>query len=178
MKGLQGFAPEARWIRPESLHLTLKFIGEQPVQGVDAIADRLQHIEAPSFELKVAGHGFFPTAEAARVFWTGVVENEGLTELAMKCEAALAELGIPREGRPYSPHLTLARDSARRSGSPKLRKGDRANSIFTALQLRQDLLQAADFGAVHVREFVLYRSQLSPEGSLYTKLRNFPLQSL
>ncbi len=177
MKTLQGFAPEARWIRPESLHVTLKFIGEQPAERVDAIADRLRHIEAPSLQLKVAGHGFFPTAEAPRVFWIGVVENQGLTELAMKCDAALAELGIPQERRPYSPHLTLARASGRSSGSPNWRKGDRANSIFSALQLPRDHLNAPDFGKVDVREFDLYRSQLSPTGSLYTKLRNFPLQS-
>ena len=175
IEGIQGFAPHARWMRPESLHVTLKFIGEQPADRIDAITDKLRQIKAPSLELKITGYGFFPTAKAARVFWIGMVENQQLTELALKSDVALAELGIPREERPYSPHLTLARSSGGSSGSPK--PGDRANSVFTSLQKRLDQMKASDFGTVDVREFILYSSQLSPSGSRYTRLQNFPLQS-
>ncbi len=177
VEGVQGFAPEARWTRAASLHITLKFIGEQPAERIDVITAGLQQIKAPSFELKIAGYGFFPTAKAPRVFWLGIEGDQRLTELAMKCDATLAEFGIPREERPYSPHLTLARGSGRSSGSPNRRTGDRANSVFTSLQKRLDGLKSPEFGTVDVREFVLYKSQLSPSGSIYTKLRTFPLES-
>jgi RNA 2',3'-cyclic 3'-phosphodiesterase len=174
LDGVQGFAPEARWVRPESLHTTLKFIGEQKTEQVEAITERLRRVEGAAFEIRSAGYGFFPTAKAPRVFWIGIQAGPQLAELTERIDMAVAELGVPREGRPYSPHLTLARAGGR-SGSPKWRKGDGPNATFAVLDKRLAAMGELDFGAMTAREFILYQSQLSASGSKYTKLQRFSL---
>jgi 2'-5' RNA ligase len=177
LEGVQGFAPEARWVRPESLHITLKFIGEQPAERVEAITARLQRVDCSAFEIRSAGYGFFPTAKAPRVFWIGINGGSQLAELAGAIDAATAELGIPREDRAYSPHLTLARGGGR-SGSPKWREGDGPNATFAVLEKRLAAMGELDFGTMMAREFILYQSQLSPRGSKYTRLQRFPLRQM
>ncbi|MGA7557383.1 MAG: RNA 2',3'-cyclic phosphodiesterase [Terriglobales bacterium] len=175
LEGVQGFAPDARWVRPESLHITLKFIGEQKPEQVEAITERLRRVERSAFEIRSGGCGFFPTAKAPRVFWIGIHTGPQLAELAETIDMATAELGIPREDRPYSPHLTLARAGGR-SGAPKRQKRDAPNTIFAILDKRLATMGELDFGTMTAREFILYQSQLSPLGSKYTKLQRFPLQ--
>jgi RNA 2',3'-cyclic 3'-phosphodiesterase len=173
LDGVRGFAPDARWVRPESLHITLKFIGEQkPEQGA-AITERLHLVKGKRAEIRFAGYGFFPTANAPRVFWIGIQAGPELVELASGIDSALAELQIPHEERPFSPHLTLARGGG--SGSPKWRKGDGPNSVFAELQKRLVAMSELDFGTMTAREFFLYQSQVSPGGSKYSKLQGFPL---
>jgi 2'-5' RNA ligase len=182
LEGVESFAPDARWVRPESLHITLKFIGEQTPEQVEAITERLRRVEGNAIEIRSAGYGFFPTAKAPRVFWIGIQAGPQLAELAESIDLAVAELGIPREDRPFSPHLTLARAGAgrsagRRSGSPKWRKGDGPNAVFTVLEKRLAAMGEVDFGTMTAHEFILYQSQLSPKGSKYTKLQRLPLRS-
>lgn len=86
----------------------------------------------------------------------------------------MASVGIPKEDRAYTPHLTLAR-AAGRSGSPHRGKEDRPNRVFQILQNRLAALQAPDFGSMTAQEFFLYQSQLSPKGSKYTKIAGFAL---
>ncbi len=176
LEGVQGFAPDAKWVQPESLHITLKFIGEQTPEQVDAITERLRRVEGSAFEIGCAGYGFFPTANAARVFWIGIRTGPDLAALAGKIDAAAAELGVPREDRPFSPHLTLARGgTGRSSGSPKWRKGDGPNRTFAVLEKRLAAMRDLDFGTMTACEFILYQSQLSPGGAKYTKLQRFAL---
>jgi 2'-5' RNA ligase len=174
LEGVQVFAPDAKWARPESLHTTLKFIGEQTPDQVDAISERLRRVESNPFAIRAGGHGFFPTAKAPRVFWIGIHAGPQLAALAESVDAAVAELGIRREDRPYSPHLTLARAGGR-SGSPKWRKGDGPNAVFAVLEKRLAAMGELDFGTMMAGEFILYQSQLSPGGSKYTKLQCFAL---
>jgi len=177
LEGVESFASEARWVRPESLHITLKFIGEQTPEQVASIIERLRRVEGIAFEIRSAGYGFFPTAKAPRVFWIGIHAGSQLSELASKIDAATAELGIPREDRAFSPHLTLARaGGGRKSGSQKWRKGDGPNVAFALLEKRLSAMGELDFGTMTAHEFILYQSQLSPGGSKYTKLERFPLQ--
>src|SRR5208283_445946 len=172
LEGVQGFAPDARWTRPESLHITLKFIGEQTPERVEAISERLRRVESGAFDIRSAGYGFFPTAKAPRVFWIGIHAGPQLAPLARSIDTATAELGIPREDRPYSPRLTLARGGGgRSSGSPKLREGDGPNTIFAVLEKRLAAMSELDFGTTTAHEFILYHSQLSPGGSKYTKVQ-------
>jgi 2'-5' RNA ligase len=173
VEGVEGFAPEVRWVRPESLHITLKFIGEQPPEQVEAVTERLRQVESTAFEIRAGGYGFFPTAKAPRVFWIGIHAAPQLAELAESIDSAVAEVGVPREDRPYSPHLTLAR-AGRGSGSPRWRKGDGPNAIFAVLEKRLAAMSGLDFGTMTANEFILYQSQLSPGGSKYTKLQRFP----
>jgi 2'-5' RNA ligase len=175
VEGVSAFAPEARWVHSESLHLTLKFIGERKPEQVEAITERLERVERGAFEIRCTGYGFFPTAKAPRVFWIGIQTGPQLGELAQSIDMSTAELGIPREERPYSPHLTLARAGGR-SGSPKWSSDDGPNSKFAVLEKRVAAMGEMDFGAMTAREFILYQSQLSPGGSKYTKLQRFPLR--
>lgn len=175
LEGVASFAPEARWVQPESLHLTLKFIGEQTPERVEAIAKHLRRVGGSPFEIRSGGYGFFPTAKAPRVFWIGIHSGPQLVELARSIDTATAELGIPHEERPYSPHLTLARAGGGRSGSPKWREGDGPNAVFAELERRLAAMSELDFGTMTAHEFILYHSQLSPGGSKYTKLQRFPL---
>jgi 2'-5' RNA ligase len=175
IEGVQGFAPDARWMRPESLHVTLKFIGERPEEHVELLTQHLQSVPSGPFELRFTGYGFFPTAKAPRVFWIGIQADAHLVELAANIDAATSELGIPREERPYSPHLTLARAGGR-SGAPKSRKHDAPKSAFAVLEKRLAAMGELDFGRMTAREFILYQSELSPRGSKYTKLQRFLLR--
>ncbi len=173
--GVRGFAPDARWARPESLHVTLKFIGEKSEEEVEKIKQALETMVADSFEMSFRGYGFFPGARSARVFWVGIEAGSKLTSLAALVDERLASLDIPKEEHAFSPHLTLAR-GGKGSGSPRLQEGDHLNRSFQRLQEKLAALPAPEFGALTVREFFLYRSQLSPGGSKYTKLAGFGLR--
>ncbi|HME34097.1 MAG TPA: RNA 2',3'-cyclic phosphodiesterase [Candidatus Sulfotelmatobacter sp.] len=175
VEGVSGFAPDARWVRPESLHVTLKFIGEQPESAVEAIKQALSSMQASGSEIHCRGYGFFPTAKSPRVFWIGLEAGPQLAALAALIDDKMASLGIQREDRAFSPHLTLAR-GAGGSGSPRRNKADQPNRIFQRLQEKLAALPAPEFGTMTAREFFLYQSQLSPKGSKYTKLARFDLQ--
>lgn len=175
VQGVSGFATDARWGRPESLHVTLKFIGEQPESAVDPIKHALSEIHGGTSEIQFRGYGFFPTAKSARVFWIGLEAGSQLAPLAALIDDKMAILGIPKEDRAFSPHLTLAR-GAGGSGWPRRRKADAPSRIFQRLQEKLAALPAPEFGTMTAREFFLYQSQLSPKGSKYTKLARFDLQ--
>jgi len=172
LQGVREFAPDVRWVQAESLHLTLKFIGEQPDRKLDSIRKALAEVASPATNLAFRGYGFFPTARSARVFWIGVEADERLAQLAALVERALEPLGIEREGRAFSPHLTLARG---RSAAPQRRPEDRGNRNFQRLQEKLGAMPSPEFGTMTAREFFLYQSKLSPAGSQYTQLQRFPL---
>jgi RNA 2',3'-cyclic 3'-phosphodiesterase len=175
MDGVSAFAPDVRWVKPDSLHVTLKFIGEQPDSAVEQIKQALKTVAAQTTEIRFRGYGFFPTAKSARVFWIGMEAGPQLATIASEIDNTTATLGIPKENRAFSPHLTLAR-GAGGSGSPRWRKGDVPNRAFQRLQEKLVSLPAPEFGAMTPQEFFLYQSQLSPKGSKYTKLERFALQ--
>ncbi len=175
---VRGFAPEVRWTEPESWHVTLKFIGERSDASVAEIEKALGSIAAEPFDISFGGHGFFPTVKAARVFWIGIDAGEGLAKLARSVDERLSGIGIAKEERAFSPHLTLARGGARigsGSGAPSRRSGDRVNQKFVRLQERLEGREPLEFGRMAGREFFLYRSQLSPKGSRYSKIARFGL---
>jgi len=172
--GVRNFAPDARWVHPESLHVTLKFIGEQPEVALGSINQALQTVEGKAIDVTFRAFGFFPTAKSARVFWVGIESGPQLTGLASQIDDKMPALGIAKEDRAFSPHLTLARASGG-SGSPRFRRGDGPNRTFQSLQEKLGALPIPEFGTMTAREFFLYQSQLSPKGSKYTKLSRFPL---
>ena len=175
--GVHNFAPEARWVKPESLHVTLKFIGEQPEAILDRIRQAMTEVQVPAAEIHFRGYGFFPTVNAARVFWIGMESGPQLQALAAAIDDKMPSLGIPKEDRAFSPHLTLARGpGSRSSGSPRRRKDDGPNRTFQILYKKLTALPAPEFGTMTPREFCLYQSQLSPKGSIYTKLAKFALR--
>lgn len=173
MEGVQPFAADARWMKPESLHVTLKFIGEQPDSSVEQIKAALRTVNAAGSAIHFRGYGFFPTAKSARVFWIGMEAGSELAALAATIDEKMSSLDIPKEDRSFSPHLTLARGHGG-SGSPRRHKSDGPNPVFQRLQEKLAVLPTPEFGTMTPREFFLYQSQLSPKGS-NTKLAAFPL---
>jgi RNA 2',3'-cyclic 3'-phosphodiesterase len=174
LDGVRGFAPDARWVKAESLHVTLKFIGEKSEEEVERVEQTLETITANAIQLNIRGCGFFPGARMPRVFWIGIESGGDLTSLAATVDEKLAALGVPKEEHSFKPHLTLARGGGG-SGSPHKQKGGGANRSFQQLQEKLAALPAPEFGTMTAREFFLYRSQLSPGGSKYTKLAGFTL---
>jgi 2'-5' RNA ligase len=174
IEGVQEFAPNARWLRPESLHVTLKFIGEKPSPLLEGIKQALFQVHTNPLDVAFRGYGFFPSPKAARVFWIGIESGPQLASLAEAVHQAMFALGIEKENHPFSPHLTLAR-AAGASGAPRRQAADRHNRGFEKLQEKLARVPSPEFGTMTVREFFLYQSQLSPDGSVYTKLERFAL---
>jgi RNA 2',3'-cyclic 3'-phosphodiesterase len=175
LEGVRGFAPEARWVRAESLHITLKFIGEQSEEEVAKIKQALQKIRAQEVKLSLRGYGFFPGARRPRIFWIGVQAGEELAALAGEIDVALSALGIPKEEHSYNPHITLAR----MGGLPARGKGKQksVNHDLGRLQEKLGALSEPEFGEMMARDFFLYQSQSAAGGSKYTKLERFALKS-
>jgi len=178
-EGVSGFAPDARWARPDSLHVTLKFIGEQPEPIREEINGALGSIAVSEVALQFRGYGFFPSAKAPRVFWIGIEAGPELATLAAAVDQQTARLGVPKEDRAFSPHLTLARGGARgvsSSGSPHRHKDDGPNRRFQRLQEKLSARPTPEFGTMTAHEFFLYQSELGRGGSRYTKLSRFALK--
>lgn len=155
--------PTARiqWSPPANLHLTTKFIGEWPEERLDELKIALAALESrPSIRVHIHKVGFFPNPHAPRVFWCGI-EAPGLDALAADTDRATSALGIARESRAFSAHLTLARIKEKLNLQP----------------LREAIVElpSLDFGQFGARTFFLYQSTLRPTGSVYTKLAEFPL---
>jgi 2'-5' RNA ligase len=156
---LRPLAP-LRWSRPENLHVTLKFIGEFPEENLPRLRDALGKFRAQEpFPVTVRGLGFFPNERSPRVFWAGIEHTGELARLAADMEEACSKLGIARERRSYSPHLTLAR-------IPEGARLDRLRDEIRELN--------ADFGGFTATALYLYQSRLAPGGSVYTRLEEFP----
>lgn len=159
---LQRTTPNVRWARAEGLHLTLKFIGQVPLEKIEEIQAQLASLRLPApLPLRVQGFGYFPNERSPRVIWLGVEAGPQLAELAGRIEEGLYRLGIPKEDRPFSSHLTLGR----------LRAPDKLLALRELLRQREPL----EMGSFTAEEFYLYESQLSPGGSLYRKIARFPL---
>ena len=152
------------WVRPEGMHLTLKFLGNVPEARIPDIGDALREVAAgrATFRVSMEGTGAFPNPRRPRVIWADVRDGrETLVELAGAVDAALAGLGFPPEDRPFSPHLTLGRVK-----------------ISSHLEKLMALLEshAGDrFGEMAVTEVILFQSELSPKGAKYTPLRRMTL---
>lgn len=157
----RAVCPDARWTRPEGIHLTLKFLGEISDAQVDEVKKALQGIgRFEKFTVRAQGFGFFPDARRPRIFWAGLDAPPEIGRLAAQVEGAMAPLGFPPEDRAFRPHLTLARFKIPRP-QPRLQ----------ALLAEQDdpLL-----GSFEVSEFFLWESKLSPRGAEYRKVAQFP----
>jgi 2'-5' RNA ligase len=157
---------EIRWVRPEGIHLTLKFFGDLSAAQAEEIAAVVEKktVETPPFALAISGVGVFPDPRRPRVLWLGMKgELERLLGFQEALERSFQEVGFSREERPFRPHLTLARirpaDPRRLAGLEKAleKGGEPAGEPFLAAGIS------------------LMQSTLTPQGAIYTRLRGFPL---
>jgi len=151
-----------KWVDPESVHLTLKFLGNIPASRAGDIIKAMQEstLGIPPFSLEVTGLGVFPNTRKVRVVWVGLGgETDVLNRLQQRIESNLVPLGFACESRPFSPHLTLCR--ARESISPAEQQnlGQLVSTTACNLQCRFDVV-----------EISLMRSQLTPGGAIYHRL--------
>lgn len=154
-----GGVPGAKWVEPENLHLTLRFIGEVGEGRLGDIDAALGAVHSPAFDLTLADTGHFSSRRASRVLWVGVEKNEALSRLQARVEAACVGAGIEPEGRKYSAHITLAR--LNKAPSSKVSAFLGANALFKAPPFRvTDFILFSSFlargGAIH-REEATYR---------------------
>lgn len=158
-----------RCVRPDAIHLTLKFLGDIPAVQVDAISDELTRTASSCevFTLGLGTRGSFPNARRARVLWVGVDRNtEPLLRLHEAVEAGLERLGFAREERRFSPHVTLAR---LREETPQ-----RAREAATAALLGAET--SRERPTFQVTAVSLIRSTLTPTGAIYRRLARAPLR--
>lgn len=150
----------ARFVRPEGIHITLKFIGHVDDSLVADIQKALSgvHRDKP-LDVAFRHFGFFPNEKHPRVFFVSIEAGKDLAALAAEIDNRLALLGIAKETRAFQPHLTLARFKTT-EGLPELRK-------------KIASLPAQDFGGGAVSEFHLYESMLKSGGAVYTKLSTY-----
>ncbi|MGA2577423.1 MAG: RNA 2',3'-cyclic phosphodiesterase [Bryobacteraceae bacterium] len=153
-----------KWSPPANLHVTTRFIGEWPADRLPDLETALAAIPShPPIPIQIRNLGFFPNPHSPRIFWAGVEASPDLAALASETDRALESLGLKPEGRPFSPHLTLAR----------------IKEPMPLQKLRETIaaLPSLDFGRFSADRFFLYRSHQSPAGSVYTRLKEFPLAS-
>ena len=162
LSAMAGGLPGARWTRDKNFHLTLRFIGYIDEGVADDVDGALLEIDAPPFDVSIAGIGYFGKAKTARALWAGVDTSEPLIRLQQKIESAMQRIGLAAEERKYAPHITLAR----LKGTPQGR-------------LENFVTDHCDFRArpVHVETFTLYSSFLSSSGAIYTPEVTYPLNT-
>jgi len=156
-----------KWVAPEGIHLTLKFLGDTPRDRVPEVAAALQAACAgfAPFEFSVEGRGCFPNFRRPRVIWVAVREQgRTLARLQDAIEQHVAPLGWPSEKRPFSPHLTLGRVSRRANSRER-----------SAVGQVVDQSVVEQIGRQRVNAVSLIRSELRPSGAVYTELFSAPL---
>ena len=158
---LKETLPPLNLVRPESIHLTLKFLGFVEPSCIPQLLSVLKPIgdKTDKFSLDVQGVGVFPNIQRPRVIWAGVSgQTQSLQRLVLKVSAALEPLGFPLEEKAYHPHLTLARIK-------------RENVTVGSALLEKGVLESdCHLGTLTVDRFILFQSDLNPSGACYTSL--------
>jgi RNA 2',3'-cyclic 3'-phosphodiesterase len=177
--------PSAKWVEKDSIHLTLRFIGDADAKQTQAIKAALSNVKATPFEFTLAGAGRFPpgTNKPPRVLWVKVQAPPTLGKLANDIERMLATLGFAPEERGFSPHITLARFKSRNFPIANDSSGREvwvSRKDSTPIDAAQSFIsQHSNFhtAPIRVNEFVLYNSTLTPQGSIYQPEAVYPLRS-
>jgi RNA 2',3'-cyclic 3'-phosphodiesterase len=160
--------PLIRWVAPQNVHLTLKFLGDVSPANLERLAEALK-VEAvahETFTMSVDGLGAFPTPRRARVIWIGLEAPAALMALLRGVESVAARLGYASENRPFSPHLTIGRVGQ--------------NVSATDLQRIRTALEGTVVGAlgtVRVEAVHIFKSDLKPGGPVYSHLYTLPMKS-
>ncbi len=152
-----------KWVNPDNLHITLKFLGDTDEKSIEAIKDTLSEIAAkhPKTIMTIRGSGVFPNQHRPRVLWFGIERNEKLKDLAGDIDDAMAELGFEPETRAFKPHLTIGR----------VKFVDQLGRLKKLL----DKYRNVHFQDTGVNEIVLFESKLHPQGPQYSVVEKFEL---
>lgn len=156
-----------RWVAAQNIHLTLHFLGDTAPEKLEEISAALRPLIATQepFTFRVEGIGAFPNLHRPRVIWSGLQAPADLPALQFIIEQTVKQCGLPVEDREFSPHLTIGRV--------------KKDATLQEIQLVSATLQEIKIGVlgtVQVESVTLFRSDLRPQGSLYTPLYRFPLK--
>jgi 2'-5' RNA ligase len=155
---------DVKWVEPEGMHLTLKFLGEVPDNQITEVCRIVKEVadRHPAFDFAVKEVGAFG-GRSARVLWVGAgLDSPELLALQQELEDELAEAGWPKEGRQFSGHLTLCR----------IRNSKAGEKLGQVVKQYEDF----DLGTVRADSITVYESHLRPDGPVYAPLGNYRLQ--
>lgn len=162
-RDLRQIGAQVSWVKPDNIHLTLKFLGDVAESRIESIrkAVEIAARATRALEIEVAGTGCFPSPRNPRVLWIGLSDMEGkLAELHRAIESELARERFPREPKKFSPHLTIGRVRAPH------------NAALVAEELISRGFEPHNFQA---DEIIVMRSDLKPTGPIYTPLARIKL---
>jgi 2'-5' RNA ligase len=161
-KKIAASGADIKLVEPENLHYILRFLGEIDQPTVEKAKTALSGISFPAFDIHITGIGAFPSKSYVRVVWLGCKQGtQEITGLAAAIEDVLAAIGIPKDSRAFTPHLTLGRI--------------RTAQAKDALAKMLNELENTDIGTAHIDKLILFESKLSPVGPTYTPLLKVPL---
>jgi RNA 2',3'-cyclic 3'-phosphodiesterase len=151
-----------KWVSTNNLHLTIKFLGEIPEEKLDQVkailTDSLRN--KSEFNIEIEGLGMYPNKHNPRVVWLGINADDTLINLHQILDSALQAVDIEREKRAFSPHLTIAR----------VRRQTKRNTIKEIGEILSQF-KVDSLGKINVKEIVLYQSELTSKGPIYTPLK-------
>ncbi len=153
---------KGKWVPPENIHLTLRFLGNIEESQAEAIGHLLEDVARgnKSFRISLEGLGAFPYTTRPRVLWVGVKEGtHTLQKIYQIVEKGLVQLGLPPDDKPFKPHLTIARFKY-----PSLEMRQRVHR--TCQEMRE-----TKWGEMEVESIILFESILSPQGARYRKVK-------
>jgi 2'-5' RNA ligase len=159
-RALRPLTGTARWVAPEAIHITLRFLGEVPEKRLEDIDTELTGLTWKPFTITVRGVGFFPGNRSPRVLWAGM-EAPTMQGLAEQLDTRMERLGFDKEKRAFRPHITLARA-----------KNTRMDSALVSAAAKYE---EHDFGSFTVDRLFLFKSTLKSPGPVYEKLKEFLL---
>jgi 2'-5' RNA ligase len=151
-----------KWVRPENLHITLKFLGDVNEDSIYTIAQKLTELSAvhAALQVKLKTIGAFPSLKRPNALWIGITKTPALEALHCGIEEAMSQAGFKKEDRPFTPHLTIARVKGMRD--------------YHGLYEKINAVSGKDFGKSDAAEIVLMQSDLMPGGAKYMRLKSFP----
>lgn len=159
-------AKAIKWVSADNLHLTLKFIGDYPDQKLEELIDILDHAlkPFPVFDMIIQGMGMYPNEKNPRVIWFGISHDETILKIHKILDDSLQKVGVKPDRRDFDAHLTIAR-IRRRTGKAIIQEIGTILSNYTVDAL----------GQVTVDGIILMKSDLTPQGPIYTPLHRVPL---
>jgi len=166
---LKKTGADVKWVQPQNIHLTLKFLGERDDKKIAQAQAALQEAadNNKTFKASISETGAFPDLNHPRVIWAGVGKgDQEIKQIAAQLEEKIARIGIPKEERPFSSHITIGRVKSGLN-KEKLAEGlKRAGEILTKEKLEFE-----------VRQVTLYKSTLTPKGHVYEAVKEASLNA-
>jgi 2'-5' RNA ligase len=153
-RDLEKTGAQLKFVTPEIMHLTMRFLGEIPLRTVEQVKEAMSTLRFPTFDADFQGLGAFPSMKRINVVWVGIRQgHEQFSEIFSQLEPKLRQIGLPADDKGFSPHLTIARV---RSG---LNRGPLADYVSN--------MREQEFGKIHVNSVKLKKSTLTPKGPIY-----------